>query len=202
MVRDGFLLYNCPMELLGKLFGNQNRVKLLRLFLFNPETSFRRKDIARRAKVAVGGLNKELKLLETIKLIKAAGEDSRTKSWRFNPRFPVGRELKLLLDTEFGQHRSEISARFRGCGQIRLLVIAGNLIGDLGGKVDLVIVGDGLRKGTIEQTVRVLEAEAGKELVYALFETKDFLYRLEASDKFVRDLLDYEHEKLINKLKV
>lgn len=190
------------MEILGKLFGSANRVKLLRLFLFNPELGLRRPDIARRAKVSAGSLSKELKLLESIRLVKTGRENGRSKVWRFNPRFPIARELKLLLDTEFGQHRMEISNRFRGVGQIRLLVIAGNLIGDTNGKVDLVIVGDNLRKGIVEQTVKVLEAEAGQELVYALLETKDFTYRLAASDKFVRDLFDYPHEKLINRLKI
>ncbi len=190
------------MELLGKLFGSTNRVKLLKLFLFNPETGFRRAEIARRAKVSKSGLGRELRLLELIKLVKAGRETGRRKTWAFNPRFPIARELKFLLDTEFGQHRAEIGGRFKGCGRIKLLVIAGLLIGDQNGKVDLVIVGDSLRRGAIEQVVRTLEAEAGKELVYALLETKDFSYRLESSDKFVRDLLDFPHQKLINQLKI
>lgn len=190
------------MEILGKLFGSQNRVKLLRLFLFNPETGFKRIDLVRRAKVGVGVLSKELRLLEAIRLIKTGGESGLAKTWRFNPRFPVARELKYLLDTEFGRHRTEIGGRFKNCGQVKLLVIAGSLIGDPHGQVDLVIVGDNLRKGVVEQAVKTLEAEAGRELVYALLETKDFTYRLAASDKFIRNLLDYPHEKLVNRLKV
>lgn len=190
------------MEILGKLFGSVNRVKLVRLFLFNPEVAFTRQEIIRRAKVARGSVGKELRLLESIKLIKPNSKAGRNKAWQANPRFPVARELKYLLDTEFGQHRTEISTRFRGCGTIKLLVIAGILIGDPAGQVDLVIVGDGLKKGLVEQAVRILEAEAGRELVYALLDSKDFNYRLAASDKFVRDLLDYPHEKLINKLKI
>ena len=198
----GFCFIIGAMEILGKLFGSANRVKLLRLFLFNPELGLRRQDIVRRAKIGSGSLGKELKLLENIRLVKAGKEGGRSKTWRFNSRFHVARELKLLLDTEFGQHRAEISNRFRGAGQIRLLIIAGNLIGDTNGKVDLVIVGDNLRKGIVEQTVRALEAEAGQELVYALLDTRDFTYRLAASDKFVRDLLEYPHEKLVNRLKI
>src|SRR3989344_2318500 len=190
------------MEVLGKLFGSPNRVKLIRLFLFNPDIAFLRREIIRRAKVAPSVVGRELRLLENIKLIKTNHKTGRKKTWQSNPRFPIGRELKYLLDTEFGQHRAKIGSRFRGCGSGKLLVIAGILIGDPAGRVDLVIVGDNLKKNVVEQAVRTLEAEAGRELVYALLDSKDFNYRLAASDKFVRDLLDYPHEKLINKLKI
>jgi len=44
------------------------------------------------------------------------------------------------------------------------------------------------------------ESEIGKELTYAFLETPEFQYRLEMRDKFVRDILDYPHEKLIDKI--
>jgi len=44
-----------------------------------------------------------------------------------------------------------------------------------------------------------LEAEIGKELVYAVFSSKDFSYRLGMYDRFVHDILDYPHEKILNR---
>jgi len=80
------------------------------------------------------------------------------------------------------------------------LIIAGALIGDEHGRADLVLVGDNLRRPLVEQAIKGLEADLGRELVYALLETRDFNYRLSASDKFIRDLLEYPHERLVNKL--
>jgi hypothetical protein len=45
--------------------------------------------------------------------------------------------------------------------------------------------------------MRRLEAEIGAELVYAVFDTKEFIYRLNMYDKLVRDILDYPHEVLL-----
>jgi hypothetical protein len=42
-----------------------------------------------------------------------------------------------------------------------------------------------------------MEAEIGGELSYAVFETKEFLYRLNMYDKLVRDILDYPHEVVV-----
>ena len=45
-----------------------------------------------------------------------------------------------------------------------------------------------------------MEAEIGRELSYGVFETDDFRYRVSVCDKFIRDILDYSHKKILNKL--
>ena len=57
-----------------------------------------------------------------------------------------------------------------------------------------------MKKSAIAKALRALEAEMGKELRYAAFGTKDFSYRLGMYDKFVRDIIDYPHERLIDKV--
>jgi hypothetical protein len=67
-------------------------------------------------------------------------------------------------------------------------------------RVDILVVGDKLNKGSIETALRNIEAEVGKELSYAFFDTEEFKYRVGICDKFVRDVLDYPHEKIVNKI--
>jgi hypothetical protein len=61
-------------------------------------------------------------------------------------------------------------------------------------RVDLLIVGNKMKKSKIEEGIRRIEAEIGTELTYAIFDTKEFLYRLNMYDKLIRDILDYPHE--------
>jgi hypothetical protein len=51
-----------------------------------------------------------------------------------------------------------------------------------------------MKKSKVEEEIRKLEAEIGAELSYALFDTKEFSYRLNMYDKLVRDILDFPHE--------
>ena len=51
-----------------------------------------------------------------------------------------------------------------------------------------------MKKSKIEEEVHKLEAEIGTELVYAVFDTKEFVYRLNMYDKLIRDILDFPHE--------
>ena len=51
------------MEILGKLFGSTAIVKILRLFLFNPDTPFESKEIMRRTKVNPDTARMEIAML-------------------------------------------------------------------------------------------------------------------------------------------
>jgi hypothetical protein len=81
-----------------------------------------------------------------------------------------------------------------------LVLIAGVLKHDPESRVDILIVGDHIKKGMLITAISTLEAELGKELRYAAFETADFKYRISVYDKLVKDILDYPHEKILNKL--
>ena len=80
-----------------------------------------------------------------------------------------------------------------------LLLAAGIFINDPKSRLDLLIVGDRLKKGILEKIVKSIEADIGKELSYAVFDNADYVYRLSMYDKLVRDVLDFPHEVIIDK---
>ena len=94
----------------------------------------------------------------------------------------------------------EIVKKISQLGAIKLLVISGVFIQDYESRVDLLVVGDNIKKTHLENLMKTLEAEIGKELKYAYFNTADFTYRMSMYDKLIRDILDYPHEKIVNKL--
>lgn len=80
---------------------------------------------------------------------------------------------------------------------MKLIIISGIFIKNHDSRVDLLIVGDKMKRKKIEEGIKKIEAEIGIELVYAVFETKEFIYRLNMYDKLVRDILDYPHEVVL-----
>jgi len=197
------------MEILGKLFGSPHRVRILRLFLLNPEKVLDRADIARRSKVPERDVKKELTMLAEINFIrqkaKVADEDGEKvregkKGWQLNPAFPIIKPLKLLLLHTVPFSRDEIARRLRGVGKMKLIVTAGIFIQDENSRTDLLLVGDEIKKAALDSAIRTMEAEIGRELNYGVFETEDFHYRFGVYDKFIRDVLDYPHEKILDKL--
>ena len=55
-------------------------------------------------------------------------------------------------------------------------------------------------KKNSEAMIKNIESEIGREIRYAVFDTPDFQYRYNMCDKLIRDVLDYPHEKVIDKL--
>jgi len=177
------------MEILGKLLGSLARVKIMRLFLLNQKTSFTTKDIKKRSRVNQDSLRKELKLLTTIGFTK-----KRSKDYIFNPLFKYGTEMEELLVNSDTVNSESILETFKKSGKIKLIIVSGIFIKNKDSRVDLLVVGDKLKRSKIEEGIHKLESEIGVELVYALFDTKEFAYRLNMYDKLVRDILDFPHE--------
>ncbi len=88
----------------------------------------------------------------------------------------------------------------KGVGKIRLLVLAGVFIKNPESRLDILVPGDRIKKSSFDRVLRSLEAQIGKELLFSVFDTDDFKYRLAMRDKLVMDVLDFPHEKIVNKL--
>lgn len=192
-------------SILAKLFTSADRVKVIRLFLLNPEDVFLPKEISDRAKISPQSTRRELNLLSSVDFIcrgKRTENKRKIEGWSLNFSFPLLNPLKnLVLDTT-PLSRVEFLRKTKKAGVIKLVILSGIFIQKENSRVDVLIVGDKMKRNLLEKLLRETEAEVGKELVYAIFETSDFVYRLNICDKFVRDILDYPHEKLLNKLNV
>ncbi|MBI2100469.1 MAG: hypothetical protein HYT47_00380 [Candidatus Vogelbacteria bacterium] len=187
------------MDILGKLFGGAEKIKVIRLFVFNPDTALDAKVVAKRSKISLAAARRETARLRQLGLIKkAAGKKSR--GWQLNLSFPFLNNLRGLFRVDLLTRQREITDRFAHYGKIKLLIIAGLFIQNHDSRADLLLVGDKLKRGAIERAIKLIEAEVGRELVYAILDTADFMYRLNAYDKFIRDILDYPHEKIIDRL--
>lgn len=183
------------MEILEKVLGGSARVKIMRLFLSNRSKGFSNKDIAKRSRVSLTIVNKELRLLSSIGFIKK--RSSVHSEWYFNSLFKYGEEFKNLLLSSDTLNKQTILNNFKKVGRVKLIIISGIFIKNDDSRVDILIVGDKLKRNKIEEGIKKIEAEIGTEIAYAIFETKEFIYRLNMYDKLVRDILDYPHEVVL-----
>lgn len=203
------------MDTLAQLFGSAIRVKLMRLFLFNPDNAFSLSEIVRRVK----GTSKEVRR-ETARLIGAGVVKKRSVVREIHskkrPNAPVRKvhELGYCLDQKFlylqslknllitvSLHADDyLVKKFGSVGRLKLLIASGVFIQEWDTRIDLLIVGDELNKARLETVIAVIESEIGKEISYSAFKTEDFEYRLGIHDRLVRDILDAPHTTLIDKI--
>ena len=187
------------MEPLAKLFGSPARLKTVRLFVFNPDASLTVSDIVLRTKLSKDVVRHELVDLIASGLVRKKGTDSPVH-YQTNPRFEqLGALDTFIRDTTSVRPKSMLSALKRA-GALKLVALSGIFTSVLESQIDLLVVGDHLDERALTTVVRSLEAELGREIRYASFSTTDFRYRLGVYDRLLRDVFDYPHRLLVDKI--
>lgn len=182
---------------LSKLFGSNARLKLLRLFLFNPAESFTLSEAAGRIRTDKSETRGELTLLAQSGLLK---QNRRGKQIRYEVRtdFPYLLALQNLL-LNVSTRGEDVREQLHKTGVLKLIVIAGMFMGEWGTNIDLLVVGDKIKERSFKNQIKKLEAEIGKEIRYTLLSSQEFLYRLNMSDRLMRDVFDFPHRIVLDK---
>lgn len=203
---------------LEKLFGSSARVKIIRLFLSNSENLFSLEDVSRRAKVLTPVARRELSLFKGIGLVKQKEQivdepfklkdgtikikKKKFNGYFLNALFPFVHALRNLVINAAPVDKEAMIKEINTIGRIKLIVFSGIFTNSENSRVDLLLVGDAMKETKLDKVLKNIEAEIGKEIVYAVFKTDDFMYRLGMYDRFIRDILEYPHEKAVNKLNI
>jgi hypothetical protein len=203
------------MDILAKLFGSAAKVKLMRLFLFNPELAYTLKEITNRAKITSREAKKELALLISFGVVrmkpvrrevrvkrrkKIVLKKIEEKGYTLNQRFAYLTALKSLLTSASVHADDALTKKFAKVGKLKVFIATGVFLQRWDSRVDLLIVGDEISTARLEKAVATLEAEIGKEISYSAFDTEDFEYRLGIHDRLIRDILDFPHTVLVDRL--
>jgi hypothetical protein len=194
------------MKTLAKILGNETRVKMMRLFIFNPEAVYTNEEIMERIRAEKNEVKKETENLQSAHFLKRVavpsevpGRKNKETAWSLNPLFTYRDQFQTLLTSTILLKEEDIIERLSKAGKLRLVVVAGIFIGRWDSRVDILVVGDKLKEEIIQSTISKIESEIGKELSYAAMATEDFQYRKGVGDRLVRDILDYPHNTILDK---
>lgn len=203
------------MEILAKLFGSATKVKLMRMFLFNEDNAYSFLEIVDRTKSPAKEVKKEIQGFINIELIKKKpitrdvtikkGKKIQIKKvqdvgYYLDQKFPYLQALKNLLITVSLHADDTLVRKFSSVGRIKLFLASGVFIQEWDTRVDLLIVGDDINFTKLDAVIKTIEAEVGKEIIYSAFETEDFEYRYGMHDRLIRDIVDFPHTTLVDKL--
>ena len=204
-------------DTLAMLLGSPTRVKVLKLFVFNTGTPFGFEEIKDRTRENSSKIRTELNLAEKIGLVKRKSfarhvekrvrkrkviKRIKVKGWILNDNFAELIPLQTFLVTAGRLGPKEVIRKLAKAGSLKLIAIAGVFIQEPESRVDLLVVGDHLKRSVLETAIKSIESEMGKEIRYSIFDTQDFLYRQGIYDKLIREILDFPHEKVLNKLDI
>ena len=161
------------MDTLGKLFGSKDVVKILRLFILNPTEHFGLPDVIERTRIDRDVARQELQMLERIDFVRKRSfykeverthgkrkvlTRKRTSGYILNEEFEHLSALQLLVAGSGMVSERDLTKKLAKAGRLKLVVLAGVFVGDFEGRVDLLVVGDRLRRQKLESVIQKFEA--------------------------------------------
>lgn len=180
--------------MIDALFGSKTRVKLLHLFLNNPNRAFYVREITRKIDEQINSVRRELANMLNVGIIKSDSSDNKLY-YEVNQTYAHYAPLRAIFaDEKFDSPVvAEVEAndwhrRLKPLGDVRIALFAGSLVRKSISKVDVLLVGS-LNKTQVKKFVKELEKDEGRSLNYSVMEYEDFYYRLSIKDKFVTELI-------------
>lgn len=196
---------------LSILFGSTARVKLLRFFLFNPSKEYTFDEMSRRARLVRRTARTELSALEKAGVISKRtmyvvepGKDKKLKvlGYGLNKKFTELQALQTFLFETAPIDGKTLMGHLRKAGPIDFVVVAGVFVREFEQQLDVLIAMKKVSQAKIETAIRGLEAEIGIEIRFAVMTSEDLLYRVGMNDKLCRDLFDYKHQIIVDRIGV
>lgn len=184
------------MEFLKRLFTSRTRIKLLTIFLLNPEGEYFIRELTRKLDEQINSIRRELTNLKKLGLLRSKAKN-RKKYYIVNKNFVLFGELKNIIIKASGDSE-EISKKLLKLGKMDVLVLSGSFV-NKESPADLLVVGK-VEPETLEEFL-AREVKTDRPLKFSILPREDFLYRWKMHDKFVRDMLaDPDNVVAINRL--
>jgi len=182
--------------MLKRLFTSNTRIKLLTLFLLNPDEEYFIRELTRKLDEQINSIRRELDNLKKLGLLKSKTKN-RKKFYYANKQFVVFNELKSIV-VKAMSGKDDLVKKITKFGNVEFLALLGVFV-EKPSPVDLLIVGD-LDKNKLQEFLNT-EIETEKPIRFSILSKDDFLYRIKCKDQFIQSILtDSDNIIAINKL--
>lgn len=195
-------------QILEHLFDSPVKVKIYKLFLRNAGRYFSLPEIAKKTQSNLRVVKRQVKGLLSVNFLRQKRvKASRKKGikggiyFSANTQFDFFNELNNLILKSSPTSKEKMLRKIMKLGRIKMALISGVFLNTDNSRVDLFLVGDDINERKLRKFLSDMEAEVGREIVYAALTSKEFDYRFHMFDRFVRDILEKPHEKMVNKVK-
>lgn len=205
--------------MLDALLGSLARVKLLNLFLMNPQQAHEAATLARELKISPQTIRKELISLRdfgllkeqvgAIEIIRADQAPKKSKAspatqapkiyFKVNESFLLYPEIKALFLKAQILFSQNFILGLRQIAQPKVLALTGFFTNYPEAQTDILIVGS-VRRPAFNKLLNSLEKDLGREINYTILSEKEFFYRQSVMDIFLYNILTGKTLFLINDL--
>ncbi len=182
--------------MLKRLFTSNTRIKLLTLFLLNPDEEYFIRELTRKLNEQINSVRRELDNLKKLGLLKSRVKN-RKKYYIVNKNFVAYHDIRNIIIKAMSG-KDDLVKKITKLGEVDFLALLGIFV-DKPSPVDLLIVGN-IDKQSVQNLLNS-EIETEKPIRFSILTKDDFLYRIKCKDQFIQSIL-YDPDNIIavNKL--
>ncbi len=174
--------------MLNKLFSSRTKAEILKLVLFNPDTSFYQRQISQLIGQSLRGVQRELSRFQEIGLVQGSRQGNRIY-YRVNKKCPIFEDLRNIFLKTAGI--AEVLKDNLSKKDIRIAFIYGsyakgreNFLSDL----DLMVIGN-ISSKVLSSLLSEPKRKLMREINYAVFSPQEVVKRKKAKDHFIESIL-------------
>lgn len=195
--------------MLEHLFGSETRVKLLQLFLNNPNERYYVRELTRILRCQINAIRRELMNLEDLGILKSvvpaidedmgASAEHKKKYFQADLKCLLYPELRSMIEKAQFLMEKRFAEGLKKAGKVYYLALTGPMVGERDVQVDLLIVGS-INKSSFLKQLKKFEKQIRREINYTLLDKDEFIYRRNVADKFLYSILDGKKIVLVDEL--
>jgi len=190
--------------MIDALFGSKTRVKLLYLFMNNPDKSFYVREITRKIDEQINSVRRELSNMLEVGVIRSDSKENKI-FYTANKNYPFYAPLRKIFTSKEIENKREDentawAKKFFAIGDVRLVLFAGKMVNSFDSQVDLLVVGN-VSKVKLRNLVKHIEEQLNmteNSLNYMLMSYDDFYYRKNVQDQFTIEIINAKHSVVID----
>ncbi len=199
--------------MLEKIFGSSSRLKLLKLFLLNPDKKYYVRQIARELSLQLNSVRRELENLESFGLLNVSyksdekddGKESKTKKntekkfYQADQNFVLFKELKNLILKSQILYKKDFVEKIKTTGDLKFLLLTGFFVGLQNAPTDILLVGR-INKDKLTKAIKSLEKDLSREINFTIMTKEEFIYRRDVTDVFLYNILEAKKIVVLDKI--
>ena len=188
--------------MIDSLFGSKTRVKLLHLFLNNPEKSFYVREITRLIDEQINSVRRELANMVSVGIVQQDAIDNKLY-YSVNETYLYIKPLTAIFSDKSAEGCADVGdiswedslKRVKG---LKLAIISGKLVVGANSSIDLLLVGDDISTLAIKNLTKKIEKDKKTEINYTVMSYDDFYYRMSVKDRFIMDIVRNKHSVVVD----
>jgi len=183
--------------MLEQILSSVARTKILKFFCVHAQEKFFVRELARLLNVQLNSIRRELDNLESFGFLKS--EETNSKKYYYtNLDFSLFPEIKNLVFKSLALEEISIANKMSKIPGLKLLLFTGVLT-QSAAATDVVIVGN-VNKTKFDKYLKKIAEGLPEDLRYTFLPLKEYLYRLEITDKFIYDIWANPHVIVVDKI--